>query len=149
MGKWIKRPHVEAADAPWTPIPRAPAPWRRPRHWTPGRQRERVEADSSDGAGAGGLALPGLWGAASARRPPRDEALAGGLRLRPRAPRGPLSLVPRSDGRALRAGAPGGERLGRRPVYVRGRAPSREWVRSRSRRWPRRANLTLPKMTVT
>src|SRR5262249_25800439 len=96
VGKRIKRPDVEAADTPRTPSQRAAAAWRRPRHGTPGRQRERVEADSPEGAGAGGLALPGLRGAASARRPPRGEALAGGLRLRPRPPRGPLSLVPRS-----------------------------------------------------
>src|SRR5215831_14446895 len=83
VGKRIKRPHVKAADAPRPPSPCAMAPWRRPRHGTPGRQRERVEADSSGGAGARGLALPGLWGAASARRPPRDEALAGRLGLRP------------------------------------------------------------------
>src|SRR5262245_47350343 len=67
------------------------------------------------------LALSVVWRAAAFGRPPRDEALAGRLGLRPRAPRGPLPLVPRSDGRALRAGAPGGDRLGRGPVYVRGR----------------------------
>src|SRR5437870_4266865 len=79
VGKRIKRPHVEAAGAPHTPSLRGAAP----RHWTAGCRREGVEADSSDGALAGGLVLSGLPCAAPLGRPRRGQALTRRLRLRP------------------------------------------------------------------
>ena len=43
-----------------------------------------------------------------------EIALLRGLRLRPRPVGGAVPLVPRPDGRAIRAGAPRSDRLGRR-----------------------------------
>jgi hypothetical protein len=57
----------------------------------------------------------------------RSQPEGDTLRRAPRRLQGALPLVPRSDGRALRAGAPRSDCLGRRPVYVRGRRAGGAW----------------------
>jgi len=73
------------------------------------------------------LALSGLWRAAALGRAPCCQALPRRFRLRPGWVGCAVPLVPRPDWRALWAGAARGDRLGRRPVYVRGRLAGGAW----------------------
>ena len=68
---------------------------------TSGRECGRMEGHPDAGAGACRLALPGLWRAAPPRCPSCGQALARGLRLRPRSARGALPVVSRPDGCAV------------------------------------------------
>src|SRR5262249_49754165 len=88
---------------------------------SPSGQLARMGRDSRTGSGPRGLALSGLWRAASPGRASRGEALARRVGLRPGPLGGALPVVSRTDRRALRKGAARGNRSGRRAVPLRRR----------------------------